>query len=431
MDEFRANLCRRAKSIQDFIIQEKIGGGTYGQIVTVSPVVCDEYTEPEEGEDEEQRTIKEKMKYRFVAKFDEKKKLEGIEKQDPQIKNEQWIYQQLWNLSEAEKKKMNRSPGLKLQTGHLKPFGVPRMYCKGETPENHYLVIDRLGVDLNRLLEFEDNRHPKTKRFQFPLFVGLQIGLDLIRICQYIHSCGIVHRDLKPENIVLPLFFLNEDSMETISQKELHLSVVDFGLSSSFIEWNASKKCYQHAPLQRFYKSIDGTTRYASLNTHFGYSPSRRDDLETIGYILLYFLNGTLPWSGILDPLKKVYEEKESNHRWQNKVALIKSQLSLDLPKLCHLDPQKEEEEEAVDTKKLIYQQMRQITSVGLQKFFSQVYQLKYDQYPDYDSLLQCFTSSLEQMGKLREQYFEDGKFEDVLSKEWMFMGVSKFFEAE
>jgi len=104
--------------------------------------------------------------------------------------------------------------------------------------------------------------------------------IERIRI---IHNNYHIHRDIKPDNFVMGI---NKD------QKKLFL--IDFGLSKKY----KSQSKGTHIPFKTN-KNITGTARYCSINTHDGIEQSRRDDLESIGYVLMYFLRGVLPWQGL------------------------------------------------------------------------------------------------------------------------------------
>ena len=125
------------------------------------------------------------------------------------------------------------------------------------------------------------------------------IADQLITILEEVHNLGIVHRDLKPENIVLGRGEFNTQ-----------VYLIDFGISKIY------KDNYgRHIPWKDK-KSFIGTARYASLAAHEGEEISRKDDLESLGYVLLFFLKGFLPWQNLnvneKEKCKKVGEMKAS-----------------------------------------------------------------------------------------------------------------------
>ena len=116
----------------------------------------------------------------------------------------------------------------------------------------------------------------------------------MIGIIQRIQKCGFIHRDIKPEN------FLFAPGTERCT-----IYLVDFGLSCSYID----SMTKQHVRFSDKHHLV-GTARYASVNTLFGYAQSRRDDLESIIYVMIYLLNGRLPWQGLRAMSEKDKREK-------------------------------------------------------------------------------------------------------------------------
>ena len=121
----------------------------------------------------------------------------------------------------------------------------------------------------------------------------LDLALQLQRI-EFVHSRHFLHRDIKPDNFLIG-----------IGKKQHYVYVIDFGLAKRFRD----PKSGEHIPY-RDCKNLTGTARYASVNTHLGIEQSRRDDLESLGFVLMYFNKGNLPWQGLPARTKKEKYEK-------------------------------------------------------------------------------------------------------------------------
>ena len=124
---------------------------------------------------------------------------------------------------------------------------------------------------------------PPLSGKRFPLSTVLTIGVQIITRLEQIHRKGFVHRDIKANNFTIGR-----------GEKAKTVHIIDFGLAKKYKDL----KTGQHIAV-RGGKSLVGTARYASIASHDGYEQCRRDDLESLGYLLLYFLRGKLPWQGI------------------------------------------------------------------------------------------------------------------------------------
>ncbi|XP_050888647.1 casein kinase 1-like protein 4 [Lathyrus oleraceus] len=167
----------------------------------------------------------------------------------------------------------------------------------------------------------------------------LRFGKWLTRI-EYLHSKGLLHRDIKPDNFLMGL-----------GKKANQVCMIDFGLSKGYRD----PISYKHIPY-RENKNLTGTARYASCNTHKGIEQSRRDDLESMGYVLLYFLRGSLPWQGL-----------QASTRTQKYEKICKTKLSIRTEVLCKSYP------------------------VEFASYFHYCRSLTFDQRPDYGYLRRLF----------------------------------------
>ena len=173
-----------------------------------------------------------------------------------------------------------KSQNLLENEGHIMSYlqskYLPYIYSFGYSGEYNVLVMELMGKSLESIFE---NSKPK----KFSANCVSKLGLQMIEILQYIHDMHIIHRDIKPDNFVLGR-----------GEKSKNLYLLDFGLAKKY----RSSKSLKHYPMIKR-KNLTGTARYASINALNGLTQSRRDDLEAVGYVLLYFLRGKLPWQGI------------------------------------------------------------------------------------------------------------------------------------
>lgn len=137
------------------------------------------------------------------------------------------------------------------------------------------MVIDLLEQSLEDLFQVHHRK--------FSLSTVYHVGLQIINRLEAIHRKGFVHRDLKANNFMIGR-----------GEKRNIVYIIDFGLAKRYRD----NKTGQHIPLKEG-KSLVGTARYASIASHKGQEQGRKDDLESLGYLLLYFLRGKLPWQGI------------------------------------------------------------------------------------------------------------------------------------
>eukprot|EP00638_Chattonella_subsalsa_P021779 CAMPEP_0117883950 /NCGR_PEP_ID=MMETSP0950-20121206/18521_1 /TAXON_ID=44440 /ORGANISM="Chattonella subsalsa, Strain CCMP2191" /LENGTH=655 /DNA_ID=CAMNT_0005740087 /DNA_START=249 /DNA_END=2215 /DNA_ORIENTATION=+ len=183
--------------------------------------------------------------------------------------------------------------------------GFGRVHYFGTHDNYNVMVMDLLGPSLEDLFN-------KCGR-RFSLKTVLQLADQMLERIETMHSRHLIHRDVKPANFVLGG-----------SRNPNICFCIDFGLSTRY----RHPRTLQHIPFREG-RSLTGTPRYASINNHLGMEQSRRDDLESIGYVLIYFLKGSLPWQGL----------KARNAKRKYKMIMEKKQ-SVPIAQLCQGLPQ-------------------------------------------------------------------------------------------
>ncbi|KAF9570089.1 casein kinase I [Mortierella alpina] len=241
--------------------------------------------------------------------------------------------------------------------------GIPNAFYFGQEGLHNILCIDLLGPSLEDLFDMCGRK--------FTIKTVVMIAKQMLSRVQTIHEKNLIYRDIKPDNFLA-------GKPHTKHANLVH--VVDFGMAKQYRD----PKTKQHIPY-RERKSLSGTARYMSINTHLGREQSRRDDLEAMGHVFMYFLRGGLPWQGLKAATNKQKYEK-----------IGEKKQSTPIKELCEGFPEE----------------------FGI--YLNYVRKLSFEETPDYDFLRDLFTKALKSMNEV-----EDGVYD------WMLLNNGKGWESE
>lgn len=202
-------------------------------------------------------------------------KVEPLSNETKLLKNETKIYQYLGNIQ-----------------------GIPQVKWFGVDEYNNYMAMKLLGYSLTDTIK---------KYGMFSLKITKYFMIQILKIIKQIHEKELLHRDIKPDNF---LFGLNDDINK--------IYLIDFGFCKRYLDDNG-----KHIPC-KVDKTPLGTPNYISVKVQEGLEPSRRDDLESVGYIFLYMFYGSLPWGELSDYIQDY--KNVSNQLKVKKINLLKDE---------------------------------------------------------------------------------------------------------
>lgn len=181
---------------------------------------------------------------------------------------------------------------------------VPRIHGFGHYGDKRFMVIDLLGDSLEAIVERRGALTPKDV---------LMVGMQAMQSIQFLHEQRFLHRDIKPDNFIMGL-----------REKQSIVHIVDFGLAKMYMDPRTALHIRY-----RDDKSLTGTPRYASINNHLGRECSRRDDVESLAYVLVYLARGRLPWQG-LQPRAPARDDRHAKNK-----LILKCKQKYSVEQLC------------------------------------------------------------------------------------------------
>ncbi|KAI3709521.1 hypothetical protein L2E82_39283 [Cichorium intybus] len=222
-------------------------------------------------------------------------------------------------------------------------YGLPMVHHKGRQGDYYILVMDKLGPSLWDVWNSSNQTLSEE--------MVACIAVESLSILEQLHLRGFVHGDVKPEN-----FLLGQPG--TPNEKKLYL--VDLGLASKWRDTSSGN----HVDYDQKPDVFRGTVRYASVHAHLGRTGSRRDDLESLAYTLVFLLKGKLPWQGFIG---------------ENKGFLVcKKKMATSPDLLCYFCPS------------------------PFKQFLEAVTNMKFDEEPNYSKLIALFENCLVSTASLR-----------------------------
>lgn len=177
--------------------------------------------------------------------------------------------------------------------------GIPHIRWYGQEKDYNVLVMDLLGPSLEDLFNFCGR--------SFSMKTVLMLADQMIGRIEFVHNKNFIHRDIKPDNFLMG-----------IGRHCNKVFLIDYGLAKKYRD-NHTR---QHIGYRED-KNLTGTARYASINAHLGIEQSRRDDMESLGNVLIYFNNGSLPWQGLKAGNKKQKYEKISEKKMSTPIEVL------------------------------------------------------------------------------------------------------------